>query len=93
MASRQVRALVGLTLLLVVAGCVSGNPAVPVARGGNTQPLAPQSCAFCPEQSPPGCTLCVASNPLLSVDKDGAASATLHLAIAGGAGDAGPGAL
>ena len=70
--------MVGLTLLLVVAGCSSGKP-VPAAGEGNTQPLAPQSCAFCPEQSPSGCTLCVASNPLLSVDKDGATSATLHL--------------
>ena len=76
-ASRQMIVCGGLTLLLTMAGCSRDKPPAPAAA--TTVASTQETCAFCPEQSPSDCTLCVASNPLLTVDKDGAASATLHL--------------
>lgn len=80
------RAVLSGALTLLLGGCSSGRPPAPVVAAANAQGASsPRSCAFCPEQSPPDCILCVASNPLLSVDKDGAASATLHLCNRGAA--------
>jgi hypothetical protein len=83
--SQRAALSVELTLLLFLAGCSSGKPPASAAAAASPPASTPQSCAFCPEQSPPDCTLCVASNPLLSVDKDGAASATLRLCNRGAA--------
>ena len=77
------RALLFVAMTLVFGGCSSEKPAAPAGAAASapapTSTSAPRSCAFCPDPSPEDCTLCVASNPLLTVNKDGAASAALHL--------------
>ena len=77
---RSQRALlsIGLALLLALCGCASRGPQPPATAAPEAAP-SQRSCAFCPEQSPKDCTLCVTSNPLLTVDKDGATSGTLRL--------------
>jgi hypothetical protein len=62
-------------LLWLLPGCASKS--VPAEPG--TPPAASSECTFCPTVSPRGCTLCVETNPLLNVDKDGVTSGTVRL--------------
>jgi hypothetical protein len=68
---------------MLLAGCSQPMPAdKPEAVqlvAAATKASTPATCAFCPEPSAKECTLCVAHNPLLNVNKDGAASATVRL--------------
>ena len=73
------RTLFFVALTLFLGGCSSEKPPAPPPAAASAPASAPRTCAFCPEESPKECTLCVASNPLLTVDKDGATSANLHL--------------
>jgi hypothetical protein len=61
-------------LISLLTGCASQDS--PAAA--NSSP-ASSECTFCPTVSPKGCTLCVESNPLLTVDKDGVTSGTIKL--------------
>jgi len=61
-------------LISLLAGCASEeSPSV------TNSPPASTECTFCPTVSPKGCTLCVESNALLTVDKDGVTSGTIKL--------------
>ena len=64
-----------LVLIPLLSGCASEDQ--PTAA--NSSPASPTECTFCPTVSPKGCTLCVESNPLLTVDKDGVTSGTIKL--------------
>ena len=64
-----------LVLISLLSGCASEDQ--PTAA--NSSPASPTECTFCPTVSPKGCTLCVESNPLLTVDKDGVTSGTIKL--------------
>lgn len=62
-------------LLWLVPGCASKS----VPAETSTPPAVSSECTFCPTVSPRGCTLCVETNPLLNVDKDGVTSGTVRL--------------
>ena len=68
-----------LVALAVFTGACSKAPVPVVRTAERAADVTAGRCAFCPEPSPPDCILCAASNPLLTVDKDGATSATLRL--------------
>ena len=72
MAFQRTVLFVALTLFFV--GCSSEKPSAPAGAAASSSASRP--CAFCPEQSPQDCTLCVASNPLFTVDKNGATCRT-----------------
>lgn len=65
-----------IALISLLTGCASTE----VARQptASSQP-SPGVCTFCPVVSPSDCKLCVESNPLLTVDKDGVTSGTLRV--------------
>jgi hypothetical protein len=74
------RAFLSVALTVFLAGCSVADSAAPAVPAADTpEPASEKTSALSPDQSADDCVLCVASNPLLTVDKDGAASSTLHL--------------
>ena len=72
-----------LAILAIIWGYTP--QAVPAVALPAEQIQRDHGCTFCPELSPPGCTLCVEANPLLVVDRTGAASGLVRLCNRGGA--------